>query len=400
METLSMSRVFLDIFSAGTGASYSNGISRNFIPRESPSAAALLQTKCNARRNAVAAGSNLGVSVSFSHNHGYQLYSKIRNHGWRREGFGTLLSSVSSESIGASRFLLASSNRGNSYYCRAKNDFFDNRETEEEEALIQKPRWPVLERWDIPWDVKTTSLCMVAWLLSFLLTGLLVSVVAAQFGIGRRQYMTLDDQAVYILIHQIAQTVAGLSIINICVDKYKPLPAGLFQFDLKSPFDLKRGWLLWALFGLVCSGAAVLAASYISAAINGQPPARDDTDALVQLLPIIGASPLSTASLIGVTGVLAPLLEETVFRGFLLTSLTKWMPTPAAVVLSAGAFAGAHLTPGEFPQLFALGIMLGFSYAQTRNLACPMLIHCIWNSGVVIVLTLLRLQGFDIQELL
>ena len=92
----------------------------------------------------------------------------------------------------------------------------------------------------------------------------------------------------------------------------------------------------------------------------------------------------STALLFAVTGVLAPYLEETVFRGFLMTSLTKWyifyssysivsfnlfylyvfknnacllyrMPIPAAVALSAGAFALAHFTPGEIPQLFALG---------------------------------------------
>ena len=44
----------------------------------------------------------------------------------------------------------------------------------------------------------------------------------------------------------------------------------------------------------------------------------------MQLLPIIGSSPLGTASLIVVTGVCAPLLEETVFRGFFLPSLTKW----------------------------------------------------------------------------
>ncbi|BBM98717.1 CAAX protease family protein [Marchantia polymorpha subsp. ruderalis] len=321
--------------------------------------------------------------------------------------------SKNESAIGASDFLLCLHGRSDGcssfsprdagaerILCRAKNDLFSNREPEDDEAIIQKTGWPVLERWDIPWDGKTTSLGMVAWLLSFLLTGLVVSVVAAQFGIGRRQYMSLDDQAVYILIHQLAQTIAGLSIINFAVNKYKPLPDGLFRFELNSPFNLERGWLLWGGLGLLCSGAAVVAASYVSAAINGQPPSRDDTDALVQLLPIIGASPLSTASLIGVTGVLAPLLEETVFRGFLMTSLTKWVPTPVAVIISAIAFAGAHLTPGEFPQLFALGIILGFSYAQTRNLACPMLIHCIWNSGVVVVLTLLRLQGYDIKELL
>lgn len=31
------------------------------------------------------------------------------------------------------------------------------------------------------------------------------------------------------------------------------------------------------------------------------------------------------------------------------------VPTPVAIVVSACAFAGAHLTPGEFPQLAALG---------------------------------------------
>lgn len=65
----------------------------------------------------------------------------------------------------------------------------------------------------------------------------------------------------------------------------------------------------------------------------------------------------STAVLVGITGVLAPLLEETVFRGFLMVSLTKWLPTPAAAVVSAAVFALAHLTPGEFPQLFVLGAL-------------------------------------------
>ena len=36
-------------------------------------------------------------------------------------------------------------------------------------------------------------------------------------------------------------------------------------------------------------------------------------------------------SLLTVTSVLAPLLEEVVFRGFLLASLTKWLPTPGMV---------------------------------------------------------------------
>ncbi|CAM6081935.1 unnamed protein product [Calypogeia fissa] len=289
--------------------------------------------------------------------------------------------------------------------CHAKNNWFGGSKETEEEAVqdvssAQKVSWPVLERWDIPWDGKVTSLGMVAWLVSFLLTGLLLSVLAAQVGFGRRQLLSSDDQAIYVFVHQLAQTIAGLGVVNTAVSPYKPLAADLFSIQWESPFDLRRGWILWGSIGILCSGAAVVAASYITVSINGQPPPRDETDALVQLMPIIGASPLSTLSLISVTGVLAPILEETIFRGFLMTSLTKWLPTPVAVLISAFAFAGAHLTPGEFPQLAALGVILGFSYAQTRNLLTPMLIHSIWNSGVVVLLTLLRLQGYDLKELI
>lgn len=66
------------------------------------------------------------------------------------------------------------------------------------------------------------------------------------------------------------------------------------------------------------------------------------------------------------------------------------VPTPVAIILSAAVFALAHLTPGEFPQLFVLGSALGISYAQTRNLLTPITIHAFWNSGVILFLTFLQ----------
>lgn len=108
----------------------------------------------------------------------------------------------------------------------------------------------------------------------------------------------------------------------------------------------------------------------------------------------------SYASLLTVTSVLAPYLEETVFRGFLLPSLTKYMPTYAAVLISALAFAGCHLSPRDFPQLTALGILLGFSYVRSRNLLTPMIIHGAWNGTVLTFLFLLVSAGFDVQQML
>lgn len=39
------------------------------------------------------------------------------------------------------------------------------------------------------------------------------------------------------------------------------------------------------------------------------------------------------------------------------------------------------------------GVVLGLAYAQTRTLVTPILIHSMWNSGVVVLLTVLRVRG-------
>jgi len=106
------------------------------------------------------------------------------------------------------------------------------------------------------------------------------------------------------------------------------------------------------------------------------------------------------AALFATTAVLAPVLEETVFRGFLLPSLSKFMPVPAAVALSSLAFGLVHLSPRDTPQLTALGLLLGFSYVRSRNLLTPMLIHGAWNGTVLAVLYSLQASGVDLQELL
>ncbi|CAI7919585.1 unnamed protein product, partial [Closterium sp. NIES-53] len=132
---------------------------------------------------------------------------------------------------------------------------------------------------------------------------------------------------------------------------------------------------VWAGVAILTAGLVVFATATATALLGG-------IDALRELL--------LTGALIFVAGVLAPILEETIFRAFLLTSLTKWMPVPLAVAGSACAFAAAHMTPNEFPKLAALGLVLGFSYVRTRNLLTPIIIHSVWNSGVIILLTLLR----------
>ena len=73
---------------------------------------------------------------------------------------------------------------------------------------------------------------------------------------------------------------------------------------------------------------------------------------------------------------LAPLLEEVVFRGFLLATLTKWVPVPAALLLSSLAFGAAHMNVRDFPEVtHRVGppchLCLVVYIFSAQGLACP-----------------------------
>jgi membrane protease YdiL (CAAX protease family) len=161
-------------------------------------------------------------------------------------------------------------------------------------------------------------------------------------------------------------------------------PGDVLVTDPARPFARRDGWLTWALLTAVASPFAIAGAGALAAAVSGsEPVGRGTADAVAGVL---GADASTVAALFVVTAILAPILEETVFRGFLLPSLTKWMPVPAAVCVSALAFAGAHLSARDFPQLAAFGVLLGFSYARSRNLLTTMAVHGAWNGSVLLVL--------------
>jgi membrane protease YdiL (CAAX protease family) len=80
-------------------------------------------------------------------------------------------------------------------------------------------------------------------------------------------------------------------------------------------------------------------------------------------------------------GVLAPLCEESLFRGFLYSSLRRKLSILPSIAISAGLFAGVHLDGGAFPALFALGAVFAFAYEKTKSTLPGMIAHGLWNSG-------------------
>jgi hypothetical protein len=98
-----------------------------------------------------------------------------------------------------------------------------------------------------------------------------------------------------------------------------------------------------------------------------------------------------TASLLG-TVVSAPVFEEIVFRGLLYGTLRRRLGWPAAALLSAAVFAGAHgYGAAGFGSVFASGVMWAVAYEKTGSLLPGMVAHAANNvSAACAVLGLLR----------
>lgn len=99
--------------------------------------------------------------------------------------------------------------------------------------------------------------------------------------------------------------------------------------------------------------------------------------------------PVALVVFFATAAIAAPLFEETLFRGFLLPSLTKYMAVGWAVGISGFIFAAAHLSLSEVLPLTLLGCILGGVYSRSRNLFSPMLLHSLWNSATMLGLFIL-----------
>jgi len=86
---------------------------------------------------------------------------------------------------------------------------------------------------------------------------------------------------------------------------------------------------------------------------------------------------------------LAPLFEETLFRGVLLPVVGAQLGGAMAVLVSAAVFAMAHLSLNELTPLFVLGLGLGWLRWRTGRLACSVLMHALWNGLTFVNLWLL-----------
>ena len=303
-------------------------------------------------------------------------------------------------------------------------------------------------QWVVPWGAPTIFFALLAVESGFFFAGALAPAIvysdtraADEIPIDNPELFAKDLQAVFddpsafsdiIVCAELTQCVLALSVIGAIAASRAPLPPGWFQCSLFGDgVDVDGGFPLEESNAIKQKGGVDAGATEASAAVarkkrEAMKRQREKSDdwfgeatravfltwvfvllvtALAYALGFRGddqgtasnsviekafaAGPGGAASLVLTTVILAPILEETVFRGFLLPSLTKYMTVPWAVAASTVVFAVAHEhNTGDTAQLLAVGAMAGISYARTRNLATSIVVHASFNLGVLVLYAL------------
>lgn len=161
--------------------------------------------------------------------------------------------------------------------------------------------------------------------------------------------------------------VSGLLTIGVILAFYlirrKKLGEALWLRPLPAPALLTGAALAPALYFVVTIALAMLPEQWLES--YSEASAGLDSGGVIGVIAIV---------------LVAPVVEEFVFRGLIATRLSRAMPGWLAVVLSAVLFGVCHGHPVWFGYAFVLGVFFGFIDLRAGSILPSILGHMVFNA--------------------
>jgi len=157
------------------------------------------------------------------------------------------------------------------------------------------------------------------------------------------------------------------------------------------PKDLGLGFLT-----LLGTWPLVLAAMSLTILVTRQFYGRQYRIPPHEALKLITESPaLALQVLLVIVAVLvAPVIEEMLFRGLFQTTIRSYLRRPwPAIALTSLLFASIHTDVSHWPSLFMLALGLGYAYEKSGSLLRPIFMHAMFN-GLTIATVLTQGPGW------
>lgn len=235
-------------------------------------------------------------------------------------------------------------------------------------GLAKSVLWPP----DLIWQV------MVLWFIAFFAVSLSIPLIIYALGI-KPASLGARPQAYFAFINYALLVVVGLSILIWSLKGFLTTPFRWFRIRWRG------NWFLWGISGYFVALPLVILVALLNQKILGD---QGGGNPLLELI-IQSHDPVTAGLLFIMVAGLAPFFEEILFRGFFLTSLTRYLPMGGAIGLSGIVFAIAHLNLADILPLTVLGCVLGVVYSRSQNLLSSMMLHSLWNSGSFLSLLIL-----------
>ncbi len=221
--------------------------------------------------------------------------------------------------------------------------------------------------------VRSGVLAVVVLLLSLLMSGLGL-VVALELGAGDAVGLS------------IAMVFAYLPVVGFAIISARTWGSG----DLLGDLGLRSRWVDFGWGPLIWLAAIAVQILLGGLIVALDVPTVSNTEGMSEL----NGRPAEIGVLIFAAVVLAPIVEELVFRGLLLRSLARVMRAPWAILIQAFLFGLLHLNPeagianlGLVVILTGVGAVFGTAAHRLGRIGPTIIAHAIFN-GVVLALVL------------
>lgn len=218
--------------------------------------------------------------------------------------------------------------------------------------------------------MKKTAFDVIIYLVVFAAIQIIVSfgdALSSVFG------MKADDPIVLVAL---SATASIITLIIFLWRKWTPVGKTYIQ---------SKPWAT-----LAWSAVAAIGVVIPSVWLQEQMPALPDT-AGEMLTKII-----STPGGYFVIALLAPVVEEVVFRGAILRALLSSMKSKwGAICFTAALFALIHANPAQMPHAFLMGWLMGWLYMRTGSILPAIVFH--WANNTVAYLIAVAFPGDEVK---
>lgn len=192
-------------------------------------------------------------------------------------------------------------------------------------------------------------------------------------GIASEAELSASGQAAFTLGLDFSMLAATVFILQRSLREYEPLrKRGLF------PLTTKGNWWFIVLLSCLC----IPLVDWLGTRMTVWFPEEVDFSTSNVVVQLSKGDLLPNVLYFILLSFCAPIWEELMFRGFLLPSLGKFLPSALAILTSSMIFALMHGNLRQFVPLCVLGVVIGNAFVRSNNLLSAMVLHSIYNCYV------------------